>query len=289
MGDGRVADARHPDGKNVPEDATRLDARDAAPEAAPEAAPSRDGGPTDAHVDASVDARQVAFCDRDAQKALTLCADFDETALLYGLAPGFEASTSHPPQSTQARDVDASVSPPASIVFATLPQLDGGPIGVTRLFSSWGPFKTASFGADIRVDVADENAGYAQLVEISMGGTPSLSLLLRLSGWYVQEAVPLSDGGIIYPRVPPFLPLTPSHWVHVDLEVTLDTADGSPGGGSWQISMQDLETSDDAGSQGALSYVGARSMTTLSIGLSSVQPKETGWTVHFDNVTFDLH
>jgi hypothetical protein len=53
--------------------------------------------------------------------------------------------------------------------------------------------------------------------------------------------------------------------------------------------VTDLATNIEKTQTGALVYAGARPQPTeMSIGLSYDSPHETGWTVHFDNVTFEL-
>jgi hypothetical protein len=227
------------------------------------------------------------FCELDAQRTLLLCADFDEDNLrTFG---GFQNEKWTAPQSEASIDDDASVSPPSSARFSMEASDAEAGAPIAYLYQTFSrTFMTASFQGDVRLDAIDGNGGRAQLVSLIMGyGTaPGSSVAVdfdSLTGWSIEEAYPTGDH-----NTPIGVPMT-SDWTHVDLEIALDVSDGGPGGGMWTVTLTDLATHSSKTQMGALVYAGARPKPTeVSIGLSYDSAHETGWGVHFDNVTFQL-
>ncbi len=232
---------------------------------------STDGAAADAGAVVDATTLPVRFC-ADAQGA-SFCDDFDEPD------GGFSRwSSTHVGMGTLTVDLDASVSPPASLLATCV---GGGMFNGVSLTENLSGHTRARLSADVRLDAFDK-IGYGSILEIHLLPLPSGFGDYRVALIYTAGLMTLdvysenNEGGSVQNATP--IALDFSAWQHISIEIAMTPTPHAAAFDANGTQLGNLAMPAFAGSdtnQGQSATVG------LPYLVSNTQP----WGVRLDNVT----
>ena len=257
--------------------------------------PSLDFGPSDAAADGGLDASADVvdsgaaeaeasapdagpFCASLSPKPI-FCADFDEGSVTAGW------DDTHLDQGTVTLSTTTSVSSPAAALAQTPATQTGYPVAaLEKKFPQ--PTGDVVVAFDLDLETIDPNAPYTKLLALSFdGNNPPFVFYLQIpdpSHVDVALAVPQADGGESYDDFGVAGLPQLGKWTHVEIDLFKSTTDATMASGQVLFDGSAVIPKFDFGSSAALGNV------TLAVGVVGANSPTNAWSVHVDDVTYDV-
>ena len=245
-----------------------------------DAGTSSDAGIKDATSSDSHDSAPSPFC-ASLTPAPLFCDDFDEGALA---APWDQLATT---SGSEVLSTSSYVSAPYAMLVTVNPNASVTAIdvaGYKSFTAKQGVAGTATATFDIRIDTADESSASDAILGAIQLWNGSAYWDLELEVFYASSTgdftVSMSEDGTSYVQhaVTPHLPM--HAWTRVTLGITLPA--GSGGSTTATMAFNGTNVASDT-----VHVSTSDPIPEILIGTTYATPSSGGWSVAYDNVTFD--